>query len=230
MGRKATSRRRSSVTKKVAKKKVARSKSAPPKRRKPSAKARAPIDATAVNRALADRVHIDGLFGQVLADEEERQTHLRGRQPGEDRPHPVTKLTAHARDRFIVELRAHGNISAAARSIGFTRQAAYRLRKQNEAFAEQWDEAVNGYLDELESVVADRGLNGTLKPIVYQGEITGYVREFDTNAALATLRAKRRTVWGEKMDVTSGDEPLAASVQTVNYASVPAAKRGVPTG
>lgn len=66
---------------------------------------------------------------------------------------------------FLRELR-HGLAPAtAARQAGMTTRQVYGLRKRDPAFAAQWDEAMLGVVDDVESVLVTKALRGNDKSI-----------------------------------------------------------------
>lgn len=53
-----------------------------------------------------------------------------------------TRWTGAKAAAFLKALASHGKVAAAARSVGMSRQAAYRLRARAPKFAEMWDWAM----------------------------------------------------------------------------------------
>jgi hypothetical protein len=72
-----------------------------------------------------------------------------------------TNGTNRARERFIDELRASCNVSAAARAAGIPRRTAYNWRASDPAFAEAWEDAEEEAADDLEQVARDRAKAGS---------------------------------------------------------------------
>jgi len=66
--------------------------------------------------------------------------------PPPHHPHPATpdhtRWTGAKAAAFLKALATHGKIAAAARKVGMSRQAAYRLRARAPKFAEMWDWAM----------------------------------------------------------------------------------------
>lgn len=70
--------------------------------------------------------------------------------------------------RFIETLAAQGTVSHAAQAAGVSRNTAYRWRRDDLEFAEAWDEAHDKAVDEVESVLYQKALNGdTIAMIFY---------------------------------------------------------------
>lgn len=62
------------------------------------------------------------------------------------------------RERFLAELSAMPNVSAAARRAGVARMTAYRLRAKDPAFAAEWAEALTVGVGAAEDEAWRRGM------------------------------------------------------------------------
>lgn len=101
--------------------------------------------------------------------------------------HVTPKKTA----RFI-ELIAEGyTINHAAKSVGISRMAPYRLRDRNPRFAKKLADAMEAGADVMEDEMRRRGVEGTLKPVFHQGEICGHIREYSDTLLIFALKARR---------------------------------------
>jgi hypothetical protein len=82
---------------------------------------------------------------------------------------------------FLRELAACQNVSQAARSVGMSRQSAYKLRDRlaDKAFALAWEVALESGLQQLAHALMDRAVNGEEVAVFYQGEQVGTQRKFD---------------------------------------------------
>lgn len=58
--------------------------------------------------------------------------------------------------KFLGSLAESGNVSAAARVAGVSRELAYQVRKESPDFAQAWQDALETALDSLEQVAWDR--------------------------------------------------------------------------
>jgi hypothetical protein len=67
-----------------------------------------------------------------------------------------TIRTNRARETFLAQLRLCPNVSAASRAAGISRSAAYAWKRDDEAFAAEWEDAENEALDDLEQVAWER--------------------------------------------------------------------------
>ncbi len=95
---------------------------------------------------------------------------------------------------FLRELAASNNVSAAAKSVGMSRQSAYRLRARFKGmpFDIGWEAAfLHGY-DNLAHAALERALNGVEVPHYYKGELVGTSRKFDERLTIALLAMRNR--------------------------------------
>lgn len=106
----------------------------------------------------------------------------------EPRPHH-DRWTAPKMAAFLRQLSATHSVSAAARSVGMSRQSAYRLRSRlkGSAFDLAWDVAFHHSYDNLAHAALDRALNGVEVPIFFHGEQVGSYRKYDERLTVALL-------------------------------------------
>jgi hypothetical protein len=95
---------------------------------------------------------------------------------------------------FIAALAATGIVSQAARTIGKSLEALYKLRQRRgaEGFRAAWDMAIDRGIARLEDCALQRALEGEERPVVSRGEIVGTWRRHD-NALLMFLLRQRRS-------------------------------------
>lgn len=93
---------------------------------------------------------------------------------------------------FLRVLAATGNVSAAAREAGMTRQSAYKLRARlaGEPFDHAWQAAFATGYDRLAEAAMERALNGTEVPHYHKGELVGTHRRFDERLTLGLLHLR----------------------------------------
>jgi hypothetical protein len=91
---------------------------------------------------------------------------------------------------FLRQLSATHSVSAAAKSVGMSRQSAYRLRSRlkGRAFDLAWDTAFHHSYQNLPYAALDRALNGIEVPHYYKGELIGTSRRFDERLTVALLK------------------------------------------
>lgn len=90
--------------------------------------------------------------------------------------HPRSNsITPERQRRFIATLAATGIVTQAARSIGKSMEALYKLRSKPgaEGFAAAWDAALERGVQRLEDCALERALRGTPTPIVSGGKLLG---------------------------------------------------------
>jgi hypothetical protein len=102
-------------------------------------------------------------------------------------------FTAAKREVFLVALAMSCNVMAAAARANIGCSTAYRLRKQDARFAEQWREALNAGYDRLEAALLRRALT------VIEGSLP---EAMDGDDAAATLT-------DAVIDAVGSREPLA---------------------
>ena len=66
------------------------------------------------------------------------------------------RLTKSKRGQFLTILRDCGTVTAAAKSIGITRQAAYLAKDKYPTFALEWEQAIESATDKLVDVAVER--------------------------------------------------------------------------
>lgn len=103
-----------------------------------------------------------------------------------------TKRTQERLEKFLTALdKAGGNVSKACEVVDIGRQTAYEWRKDDAQFCVEWDAIVDKHMDALESEIYRRAYEGTDKPVFYQGEQCGAVREYSDTLAMFILKGHR---------------------------------------
>lgn len=95
--------------------------------------------------------------------------------------------------KFIAALAASGIVTQAARTIGVSLEALYRLRHQPgaEDFSRAWDEAIDRGMARLEDCALERALAGEERLIVRDGQVVARWRKHDTALLMFLLRQRR---------------------------------------
>jgi hypothetical protein len=95
---------------------------------------------------------------------------------------------------FLEALTETGCVTTAAKSVGMSRQSAYRLRARliGQPFDITWDGALEIGFQQLAHAALDRALNGTVVPIFYKGEQIGERRVFNERATLNLMLHSER--------------------------------------
>jgi hypothetical protein len=73
----------------------------------------------------------------------------------------VTKATPKKKAAFLAALAAGDSVTSAAVAAGVVRQHVYKWRESDEAFAADWDAAIEAGTDRLEDAARDRALKAS---------------------------------------------------------------------
>lgn len=111
---------------------------------------------------------------------------------------------------FLDSLRKLGNITLACEAAQIDRSTPYARRDADEKFAAAWDDALEESIDRLEAEARRRAEEGTLKPVFYQGDAVGFIKEYSDTLMVLLLKAHRPEKYRERTDVTSGGEKIQA--------------------
>ena len=159
-----------------------------------------------------------------------------GEEPGEDDPllafapflHKAPRsnsITPDRQRRFVAALAATGIVGKAARSIGKSTEALYRLKHLPgaEGFSAAWDAAVKRGLQRIDDCAIERALTGTRTPIVSGGEILGWWDKPD-NTLLRFLLQHRLPQHYARAEIGPG-HPVYEELRAQAEAEVAAAKK-----
>ena len=108
------------------------------------------------------------------------------------------RLTGQRSKRFLEALAETGNVTLAARAIGFSRGGVYAHRQIDDAFAKAWEEAEEVAADRLEAEAWRRGVEGVSEPLVSAGKLVRddddrpmVIQRYSDQLLIALLRAHR---------------------------------------
>lgn len=108
---------------------------------------------------------------------------------------------------FLQHLSQSGNVSAAARAAGRSRQYFYRCHRRNPAFAAAWAHAVEEAADRLELEAVRRAVDGVETEQFYQGQVIGVVRRYSDALLMFLLKARRPDRFASGGGDGAGDAP-----------------------
>ncbi len=111
------------------------------------------------------------------------------------------RITAKLQAVFVAELRKHGNVTRAAETIRKTRGAVYWFKEHREDFAAAWDEAVESFMDGVETEAIRRGTIGVQRPVYFKGMVVGHVTEY-SDRLLEFILDRRRYPQKQRHEVT----------------------------
>ena len=116
-------------------------------------------------------------------------------------PHKAPRKNSITPDRqraFVAHLAATGIVAEAARHIGASLEALYKLRHKPgaEEFAAAWDEAVERGVLRIEHGALQRAIEGVERPIVSGGKLLGWFRVHNEALVMFLLRQRRPERYG----------------------------------
>ncbi len=114
--------------------------------------------------------------------------------------HPAPRrnsITPDKQRRFVSTLAATGIVNQAARAIGVSMEALYKLRHRPgaEGFAAAWDAAVERGLSRLEDCALELAIAGEELPIVSAGKLLGTYRKHNFGHIRFVLSQRRGARW-----------------------------------
>lgn len=111
------------------------------------------------------------------------------------------EFTLNVREQFLKALGEGYTVSTAADLIGFTRTTLYNYKREDAEFSAVWDDAYKRGTEFMEDEARRRAIEGTTKPIFYQGVQCGQVQEYSDTLMLALLKARDPAKFRERADV-----------------------------
>lgn len=117
-------------------------------------------------------------------------------------------LTPVRQRAFIAALAATGSVTQAAREIGASLEALYRLRARGgaEGFAAAWDKAVDLGMARLEDTALIRAIEGELRPVVSGGKVVAHYRRHNDALTMFMLRHRRAHRYGSANERQVADD------------------------
>lgn len=108
-------------------------------------------------------------------------------------------ITADVQRRFIAALAATASVTAAARAVGKSLEAIYKLRTRPgaEGFCAAWDAAIDHGMARLEAVAMERALEGEPRPVLTAQGVVGEWRRHDNHLLMFLLRNRRSERYGD---------------------------------
>lgn len=113
-------------------------------------------------------------------------------------------LETQQKQKFLARLKSsHGNVSAACKSIGISRNAAYDHKKTDADFSAAWEEVIESVVDEAEKELFVRSVKGWSEPVFYKGEIVGTIRKKSDRLLEFFLKGNRAEKFRERLDLNA---------------------------
>ena len=109
-------------------------------------------------------------------------------------------ITPDRQQAFIAALAASGIVTQAARQIGASLEALYRLRNQPgaEHFAAAWEAAIDRGIARLEDCALERAIAGEERLVMRGGEVVARWTRYDTGLLMFLLRQRRAGRWNSE--------------------------------
>lgn len=109
-----------------------------------------------------------------------------------------SKYTVRRHKLFMDKLQETSLLYMACKAAGISKSTAQRWRKEVPGFALEWDDIIDGKMEDLESEIYRRAKDGVTEPVFYQGKQCGTVQKFSDNLATFILRAHRPAKYAGK--------------------------------
>lgn len=128
-----------------------------------------------------------------------------GRRPKRSRSRQRRRWTEATKELFLEALTETANVRAALRQVGLSSTGAYRLRRRDEVFAQDWADAFEAALDDLESVAVERAKHGGETVVMKNGQEVQRTRAPSDGLLMFILKRHRPARWGgEVVDAKVG--------------------------
>jgi hypothetical protein len=112
-----------------------------------------------------------------------------------------TIRTPEKRAAFLSALADCGNVADAARQAGIARNALYLWKRDDPAFAADWEAALAAGGDNLEEEAIRRARDGWDEPVWYQGKQVGTVRKYSDTLLIFLLKGLMPEKYAERQRV-----------------------------
>lgn len=153
-------------------------------------------------------------------------------RPPAKRSAKSTPTRARARNwkpTFLKALRETRSVAAAAMRAGIDRQTAYNHRRDDPAFAADWETVHEAITDDLEKAAIARAVDGVEEPEFYRGQVVGTTVRYSDSLLQFLLRGRRREVYGDRTEITgAGGGPI--QLQAIADLAESAKRRELETG
>lgn len=112
-------------------------------------------------------------------------------------------LTERKKKVFLQILSETGQITRAAHAAGYADSSYLRkLYKNDEAFAEAWEEAITAASDVLESEAVRRAVDGINEPVYYQGELVDVNTKYSDGLLQFLLKGAKPEVYRDNVNLS----------------------------
>ena len=110
--------------------------------------------------------------------------------------------------KFLEELENTRSPTVAAKRAGISRRTPYNLRDDDQAFAEEWEDALEDGVEVLEGSVFEKAKDGWLEPVFYKGVRCGVRNRFSPDLAWKMLQRLKPEIYNlPPFDPVTGATP-----------------------
>jgi hypothetical protein len=102
--------------------------------------------------------------------------------------HSLADLKEDRQNSFLAEFAKCGAISKAAKAAGMNRCTHYEWLETDPAYAAVFARSREEYVELLELEADRRAIAGTDRPVFYEGQVCGYIREFSDTLLIFRLK------------------------------------------
>ena len=120
-------------------------------------------------------------------------------------PTLIFKKTPENVARLISALQQGKSVSMACRVAGIHPTTAYNWKRNDPAFAESWEMAIEEGIDALEDEALRRAVGGVERPVFKDGELVGHTTQYSDQLLMFLLKGRRPTRYRDRMAI-GGDE------------------------
>jgi hypothetical protein len=114
--------------------------------------------------------------------------------------HTVNILTPKKKREFLEHFKTSGNVTVSARFIGISRQQVYVWINEDKVFETDFENAKEEALDLMEAECKRRAEEGCLRPVFYQGEECGTIREYSDTLMMFFLKGNRPEKYKDRVE------------------------------
>jgi hypothetical protein len=134
--------------------------------------------------------------------------------PSKDKKPRRGAITPARQRAFVLSLAECGIVTQAARKIGASTEALYRLRNKagGEEFSAAWDMAVDRGVMRLEDTALARAIEGEERMVVSGGKLLGYETRYNDNLVMFFLRNRRGERYAPDWRALKPGHPLYDSI------------------
>lgn len=146
-------------------------------------------------------------------DEPDADDPLLGFTPYRHKAPRRNSITPERQRAFIAALAASGIVTQAARVVGVSLEALYRLRQMKgaEEFSAAWEKAVDRGMLRLQDCALERAIRGEARPVASQGKVVATYVRHDTALMLFLLRQRMAGRYADQGGGHRGADPQPGS-------------------